>query len=78
VAGRYRQYRYWSIFHDAYMARLSMWDAHGAEFFTVIPWDKGGKAFREARAQALEALGGAIEGGQPPGEYVMEEVADAE
>lgn len=47
--------------------RLSMVDAHGGEFWRVIPRESGA-AYREARDAALDEIEDAIAAGVEPGE----------
>lgn len=63
----YRAYHYWSPTLGVQAVRLSMVDAHGSEFYSVIA-DEGGKSYRAARDTALDAIEDAIAEGQQPGE----------
>lgn len=67
----YSEFRYWSIQHDRMMVRLSMCDAHGAEFFALIPASEG-KSYRERREEALNDIEYAIEMGCRPGMVVRQ------
>jgi len=53
--------------YDAVMARISMTDERGSEYFALIP-AKSGKAYRTAKAEALEMIGEAMAKGVEPGE----------
>ena len=63
----YREYRFFSPMDDAESVRLSMADAQGREFYTIIEAGYG-KRWRERRNDALETIEQAIEAGRPPGE----------
>ena len=67
VTLRYHEYKHWSPMLGQDAARVWMFDQRGSEFFMVIP-DDGGKAYRERRATAVEAIYTAIENGCEPGE----------
>lgn len=64
---RYRQFTFFSMLHDEHMVRLVIFDAHGAEYFALIPRNRPTK-FRERRAAALGEVAAAIDAGYPPGE----------
>lgn len=61
------EFRCYSPFYDRTITRVSMADANGSEFFVIVPLD-GGKAYRNARKRAIEAISAAIETRQEPGE----------
>lgn len=63
----YRELRYWSAWHDGEVARLSMVDDHGQEFYRIVPADTG-KRWREVREEALTVIEDAIRAGCLPGE----------
>lgn len=63
----YQEFVSYSPFHDAEMARISMCDSLGQEYWMMIPVQSG-KAYREARNTAIEAIVTAIESNQAPGE----------
>ena len=63
----YTEYFFWSIGLGADAVRLSIHDEHGQEFFMVME-AKTGKAGREAKAAALEAIHEAMRQGCHPGE----------
>ena len=67
-ARRYQRLTYWSPMLGCEAERISMVDARGQEFFMIIPADTPGKALREARAKAIEAITAAIETGLSAGE----------
>lgn len=62
----FREFRSYSVVHDAIMVRLSVSDARGAEYFTLLPASSG-KAYRRARDEALTAIEQAISMGLEPG-----------
>lgn len=62
----YSDFRYWSGVHDRDMARVSIGDGKGGEFYMVIP-DDGGRRYREARAQAMSDICEAMDLGLAPG-----------
>lgn len=62
----YREFRFYSPQLDTEAARLSMVDAHGREYFTVISTESRG--YRDRRERALIAIEDAIAAGEPPGE----------
>jgi len=62
------EYRYWSVIHGCETSRLSVFDAHGQEFYTIIERPTEGKRYREARQEAVETLIDAVERGDEPGE----------
>ncbi len=57
----------WSIVQNCRIARVSMVDANGDEFFCIIR-NEGGKAYREVRERALDAIEDAIAENLPAGE----------
>ena len=64
----YREYTFWSpVLGDA-AARLSMPDDHGLEYFAIVRRPSNGREWREARADALQAIEAAILRGDQPGE----------
>lgn len=63
----YQCLTFWSIMLNGNAARISMVDTFGQEYFSIIP-NLGGRAFREARETALDALEAAIAAKLPPGE----------
>ena len=72
MSGGYREYRYWSPMMGKEAARISVSDGRNQEFFMLIPADERGFAYRERRAEAVEAILKAIEAGQEPGEVTAE------
>jgi hypothetical protein len=65
----YSEFRCYSPLHDCEISRVSMTNDRGQEFFIEVPGD--GKAYREAKRQALEDLAAAIETGHEPGRVVQ-------
>ena len=63
--------RFYCPFRDANMTRIYAFDAKGGEFWQAIPTAPGGRARREARERALDAIEMAIEQGCEPGEVVL-------
>lgn len=63
----YTEFTQWSVIHDSMIARVSMTDNHGREFFAILP-DYGERGYKERKAEALDALAYAIESGMQPGE----------
>lgn len=63
----YREFRFFSLALDAEAARLSLTDARGREYWTVVAVEDG-RAWRERRNAALDELDAAIGRGDPPGE----------
>ncbi len=51
----YQEFLAYSPFYDAVMARISMTDERGSEYFVLIP-AKSGKAYRTVKAEALEMI----------------------
>ena len=68
----WQEIRFYCPMRDANMTRISMFDRRGGELFQVIPTAPGGRARREARERALDAIEMAIEQGCEPGEVVLE------
>jgi len=64
---RFQEYFFWSPIMDADACRLSMCDAHGREFFCIVPYDDG-KAWRARRDEYLGYITQAIDAGLQPGE----------
>ena len=69
----FSEHRYWSVFHNTRVARLSMADAWGGEHFAIIPTDRmradePKRSWRERRDEALEAIAEHIGAGAPAGE----------
>lgn len=63
----YREFRFYSAALDGEAARLSLTDARGQEFYTIIPATEG-RRWREDREAALTMVEDAITAGDPPGE----------
>lgn len=59
--------RFWSPTLGSDAARVSMFDAHGREFYMIVP-DEGGQAWRDRRDTCVEALATAIDMNLDPGE----------
>lgn len=63
----YRSFRFYSPDLDSEAVRLSMADGLGREYFVIVPAASGWR-WRECRDVALDAIEGAIEAGDEPGE----------
>jgi len=63
---KYAEHRFWSITHGQKVARLSIADEHGQEFFMIVPTPDRGWA--DERADLLQTIATAIEMGLAPGE----------
>jgi hypothetical protein len=64
---RYTEYRAYSPVHDAEMARLSIWDNQGREYWTTVVPD--GRGWADRRRYHLDTIMDAIEDRRvPPGE----------
>lgn len=68
----YRAFRFYSPDLDAEAVRLSMADGLGREFFAIVP-SSIGRRWRECRDAALDAIEGAIDAGDQPGEVRVAE-----
>jgi hypothetical protein len=68
MAVEYSEFRCYSPLTDGPVSRISMADSHGMEFWMEVEGE--GKAYREAKAQALEDLMEAIAMGLEPGKVV--------
>lgn len=73
----YSEHRYWSVIHNARVARLSIADAHGTEHFAVVPTDRtrGDEpriSWRDRRQETLEAIAAHIERGETAGEVRLD------
>lgn len=64
---RVSEYRYWSPVAGCELARVSMFNAQGHEFFMELPCEDG-RAYRAALREAAEAIDQAIQEGLEPGE----------
>ena len=64
---RVTQFQYWCPTHGQEIIRISMADELGQEYYTVLT-ELDGRAGRDMREQAIEALASAIENGDEPGE----------
>ncbi len=62
----FSEFEYYSVLHDANVARVSIIDPHGAEFFMIVERDE--KGYRDRRNDAIDACVEAIEAGCAPGE----------
>lgn len=60
---------YFSVAHDANVARVSGYDEHSQEHFMIV---ETGKGFAERRRDALAKIQDAIEDGHEPGEVIYE------
>jgi hypothetical protein len=72
---RVSEFRYWSPVLGCDAVRMSCFDGLGGEFFIIIPADDEGRAFREARQFAAEAIHEAMSLGLQPGEVRYEAIA---
>jgi hypothetical protein len=64
----YRAWRFWSPTLGVEAVRLSMVDEHGAEFYMIVPADRGAREWRQERDRALDVIADAIDAGAQPGE----------
>ena len=69
---RIREREYYSIRHDAEVVQVSTNDAHGREYFCIIP-SVTGESLRERRHAAVYALQRAIDEKALPGEIPIKE-----
>lgn len=69
-AGNYSELRFYSVLLDTQAARLSMFNDRHEEYFAVVPVAVG-RAWRETKEIALDALVAAIESAAPIGEVVI-------
>lgn len=67
AAYRVSEYRYWSPVHGEEVARVSMFNDRGHEFWMELPCEDG-RAYRSALRDAAEAIDQAINDGLEPGE----------
>jgi len=65
------EFRFWSPVSGCEMARISMCDARAQEFFMHIEAGEG-KAWRERRTKAVEAILEAMRQGLNPGEVRLQ------
>lgn len=70
MTNHYQVIRYYSATTDAEMARISMFDSRGSEFWTEVQAG-GGRKWRVARERAVELIANAIESGDEPGEVIV-------
>ena len=68
----YHEYRHYSPLTDSEMVRVSMVGRQNQEYFSIIAAEPSGKAYRERRDKALDALEEAIDRGDPPGHYEVQ------
>lgn len=68
MSRQYSEFRAYSPLKDCLVSRISMADSHGREFWVEVQGE--GKAYREAKTQALDDLVEAIEMGLQPGKVV--------
>lgn len=64
----YQELQSWSPTYGCEVARLSMADANGGEFYAILPIGEGA-SWRKLKQEALDVLSKAIEMGGEPGEY---------
>lgn len=67
VVIKLREYRFWSPHLGEQALRISCYNSHGHEYFTIQPACRG-KALRELRQRWAEKFYDAIQLGQDPGE----------
>jgi hypothetical protein len=67
----YNEFISYSPLLDCRVARISMVDERNQEYFAMIPAEPMGKAYRERRQRACEAIDAAIADGRDPGEVTM-------
>lgn len=68
MSHEYSEFRVYSPLKDCLVSRISMADSKGSEFWMEVAGE--GKAYREAKARALEDLMEAIALGLQPGKVV--------
>lgn len=69
AARTFHEYRRYSVIHDREMARLSVFDARGSEFFAYVPFEQSvARPWRERRAEVLDKVADAMDAGRDPGE----------
>lgn len=73
MANTYQSLRMWSVMHDCDVVRISMWDDAGREFFVQLVDDKGFKAMRAGRENALDSIMDAMAERRDPGEVALVE-----
>ena len=70
---RYVIHRYWSVAHCCRVARLSLVDEHGQEYFATVPLAHlRGKEYRERLYAVLDQVQDAISARREPGEVVVD------
>ena len=62
--------QYFSLDHDAEVARISGFDQNHQEFWSII---ETGKGYRDRRDEALQVIMSAIEDGNEPGQVFEDE-----
>jgi hypothetical protein len=68
----YQEYRYYSLVHDADVARLSMFDKDRQEFFATVP-TRNGRQWRAVRNAVLDQIEECMNAGYDPGEVEIDE-----
>lgn len=69
---RYVIHRYYSIVHCCRVARLSMADEHGQEYFATVPLSHlRGKAYRQRLYAVLDQVQDAVTANRGPGEVAV-------
>lgn len=68
MSREYLEFRCYSPIYDCEVSRISMADDRGAEFWMEVQGT--GKAYREAKRDALDDLSEAIDMGLEPGKVV--------
>ena len=67
----YNEFKFWSPLLGADAARLSMADEAGSEYWMIVP-NNGGKAYRDKKLSALDAISTAIQIGLEPGRVTIQ------
>jgi hypothetical protein len=66
---RYYEFTTYSPVLDCEVARISLYDERGGEFFMIVPTGRG---YRAARSKALAVMCEAIDDGVDPGEVRLQ------
>jgi hypothetical protein len=64
---RFAEFRYWSPLHYCNVARLSMVNDKGEEYFCIVPMRGTGKQNKMEKQRALDLIADAIENSAEPG-----------
>lgn len=68
--GVYYEFIQYSPIHDCEVARLTVFDARGAEYFVLLPITTSNR-YRHAKIAALDAISETMERGDKPGEVKL-------